>query len=543
MDAASDSATGAGVDAASRDATVHPRDAGRDATLVSDAGSGSDATSADASTPPDAPTCDDESMDVLSTSDAQVDAESDGTVVSDAGVACLSPDAGLGGIGVPAGTVATASGSYLTQTPEGVITGTGWNAGAFSGWIELTFAAPVTLDGIQLVAGADPTATETYTLTGFQGSTSVSLGSWTDTVEGNCQCAPLLPPMLFAAGSYDAIQIAVNGGASWVAINQISLLTSSCPGSGDAGTPDSGNPDSGMQGEAGAPDAKSPTDAAEASAEASVCNLGVVAATPIPPLAGTVTVTGTEGVPGGPVLAGGCQPFVTGTTSGTLTFSITSVGCYISYLDASGLTYTSTINAPMTFDGDKYTCIYQYDPPAGPQTYAACPELDNLQNDLNATVLLSVTRSTGAVSLSRLCSAGEGCTVGPGEGTRSTQFGLNGSLSCADVEDGGSPYIVCGTSTCAAATQFCCAQLSDGGTGCLDNSYLGPCRIEYDCSGPESCPLDNVCCTTPVALGVVATCQAGTTCPQGTMTVCGSDEDCPDTETCTDSNPGICGSE
>jgi hypothetical protein len=353
--------------------------------------------------------------------------------------------------------------------------------------------------------------------------------------------------MLFAAGSYDAIQIAVNGGASWVAINQLSLLTSSCPGSGDAGAPlDAGAPDAPIDtgtGDSAFSDVNAPTDAAEASAEASVCNLGVVAATPIPPLAGTVTVTGTEGIPGGPVLAGGCQPFVTGSTSGTLTFSITSVGCYISYLDAGGLTYTSTINAPMTFDGDKYTCIYQYDPPAGPQTYAACPELDNLQNNLGATVSLSVTRSTGAVTLSRLCSAGEGCTEGPGEGTPSTQFALSGSLSCADVEDGGSPYIVCGTSTCAAATQFCCAQLPDGGTGCLDDSYLGPCRIEYDCSGPESCPADNVCCTTPVALGVVATCQAGTTCPQGAKTVCGSDEDCPFDETCTDSNPGICAGE
>jgi hypothetical protein len=404
MDAASDGATG--PDAASRDATVHPRDAGRDAML--DVEPGSDATSADASTPAEASTCDDGFMDVLSTSDTQVDAEDDLTVVS------------------------------------------------------------------------------------------------------------------------------------------------------DAGTPDSGTQDSGTSVEAGAPDApvdtgtadtalsdvNAPADAAEASAEASVCNLGVVVATPIPPLSGTVNVSGTEGVPGGTVLAGDCQEFVAGTTSGTLTFSITSVGCYISYLDASGKTYTSTINAPSTFDGDKYTCIYNYGAPAGPQTYAACPELDGLQNTLSAAVSLSVTRSTGAVSFSRLCGTGGGCTFGFGPGSPSTQFTLSGSLSCADAggEDGGGLVIVCGASTCPTATQFCCGLLeSDGGIGCLDNAdNSGPvCLSFYYCSGPESCPPDNVCCTTPGTRG--STCQDGTTCPSDGMTLCEADGDCPLGETCNGSDLGTCG--
>jgi hypothetical protein len=240
-------------------------------------------------------------MDVLSTPDAQVDAGSDGTVVPDAGVACLSPDAGLdalGGIGVPAGTVVTASGSYSTQTPEGVITGTGWNAGAFSGWIELTFAAPVTLNGIQLVAGASPTATETYTLTGFQGGTPVSLGSWTDTVEGNCQCSVLLPPMLFAAGSYDAIQVNVNGGASWVAINQISLLTSVCPGSGDAGTPvDAGAPDAPIDtgaADSALSDVNAPTDAADAGVVTDAQNVDSGVPSCLVPGTYAIPVTGTN---------------------------------------------------------------------------------------------------------------------------------------------------------------------------------------------------------------------------------------------------------
>jgi hypothetical protein len=85
--------TGSGIDEGSGNATgvdlegrrrhpPHVCDAGKDATQ--DAGAGSDATTEDASTPRDALTSDDGSTDVLSTSDAQVDAESDVTV-SDAG--------------------------------------------------------------------------------------------------------------------------------------------------------------------------------------------------------------------------------------------------------------------------------------------------------------------------------------------------------------------------------------------------------------------------------------------------------------------------
>jgi hypothetical protein len=172
---------------------------------------------------------------------------------SEAGISCTNSDAGLAGIGIPPGTTATASGTFSPNTPDLAIDGTiatGWNAGAFTGWIQLTFPAPLAFNGIQLVADAAPTAMETYTLTGFQGNTAVPLGSWTDTVLGSCNCTVLLPPMLVAAGTYDAIRIDVQGNQSWVAINEISILTMDCP-AGDGGS-------FGM--DAGAQDATAATD-------------------------------------------------------------------------------------------------------------------------------------------------------------------------------------------------------------------------------------------------------------------------------------------
>src|ERR1017187_593038 len=145
------------------------------------------------------------------------------------GAACSNSRNGLGGIGVPAGTTATASASW-NSTPANAIDGTlvpGWNAGNYTGWIALTFPAPVTLNGIALGAVSLPTTTETYTITGFQGGTSVPLGSWSDTVDTGFVVD--LPPMLFAAGTYDGIRIDIQGNASWVSLSEISLLTVDCP--------------------------------------------------------------------------------------------------------------------------------------------------------------------------------------------------------------------------------------------------------------------------------------------------------------------------
>ena len=94
------------------------------------------------------------------------------TDVSDAvtafDAACVDA-AGLGGIVIPSGTVATATASYTTYTPDRAIDGdmsTVWNSGGPPGSITLTFPYPVTLDGVIVAADANPRTTETYKVYG-----------------------------------------------------------------------------------------------------------------------------------------------------------------------------------------------------------------------------------------------------------------------------------------------------------------------------------------------------------------------------------------
>jgi len=74
----------------------------------------------------------------------------------------------LGGIGVPAGTTASASASYSTNTPDKAIDGIlgrGWNSGSGSGWLRLDFPAPTALTGIRIAALASPTTDEKFVIT------------------------------------------------------------------------------------------------------------------------------------------------------------------------------------------------------------------------------------------------------------------------------------------------------------------------------------------------------------------------------------------
>jgi Cys-rich repeat protein len=352
--------------------------------------------------------------------------------------------------------------------------------------------------------------------------------------------------MLFAEGTYDAIQIAVQGGASWVAINEVSLLTASCP------APDGGvfGADSGAQGEAGAQDASAqdgaiseaaaPADAAEDSPEASPCALSTVAATPFPSLSGSASVTGTEETPTGAGVISGCFALVGNPSSGTITFSITSTGCAFSYVDANGKTFTSALSGAATFDGDTYECE-ESQASFGSQLESICPELDGLENGVGGIVSLVVTRSTGAVSVSRSCSdSGVGsCPIGnypSGNGVLTNDLDLTGFLSCADAGSGagGGPQIHCGTTSCSATSQVCCFQLGDelaeAGTLCIDPSADCSPGVAIACSGPESCLPEEVCCTgIGLGNGLQAACQEGSTCPAGSNgeILCESNADCP----------------
>ena len=119
------------------------------------------------------------------------------------------------------GTVATASASLSADaTPDKAIDGditTRWNAGTFTGWITLTFPAPVAISGLRLHVHASPETTESYTVT--SSSSATPIGSATADVLP--QPGIVLPDILIPPASYSDITITVNGGSSWVTIDAI----------------------------------------------------------------------------------------------------------------------------------------------------------------------------------------------------------------------------------------------------------------------------------------------------------------------------------
>jgi hypothetical protein len=152
------------------------------------------------------------------------DAAPDAVAVVDAGpipdAACLTDG------GMPLGTIALASGGTASNMSEparaidGVVA-TSWNANDYNGWIELYFPAPTMAGSIQLIANGSG-STEIYTLSGVSGGTTTPLGSWTFPVAG-WGTPDTLPTMRFPQNTFDAIRIDVQGGSSWVAINEIAV--------------------------------------------------------------------------------------------------------------------------------------------------------------------------------------------------------------------------------------------------------------------------------------------------------------------------------
>jgi hypothetical protein len=135
----------------------------------------------------------------------------------------------LGGVGIPAGTVATASASYTQQGPELAIDGslsTPWNSGGFSGWLKLEFPKPTAITAVHIQAGAKPTTNVTYTITA---DSQTTIGSGTRQVAAGSATGSVLEPIAVTPGSYSSITITVSGGASWVQINELSLINDECP--------------------------------------------------------------------------------------------------------------------------------------------------------------------------------------------------------------------------------------------------------------------------------------------------------------------------
>lgn len=142
---------------------------------------------------------------------------------------CSTSDAGLGGIGVPMGTTASASSSWQTSTPDKSIDGdlgTGWNAGGYSGSLTITFPQAQVMNGIHIATAALPASQETWTVYGYQNSMPTMIGSATMTAP---QGVAVLAPINVMVGGYDQIRIDVTAQSSWASIVEVSILTPNCP--------------------------------------------------------------------------------------------------------------------------------------------------------------------------------------------------------------------------------------------------------------------------------------------------------------------------
>jgi hypothetical protein len=135
----------------------------------------------------------------------------------------------LGGTGIPAGTVPSASASYAPSLPIHAIDGdlsTGWNSGSSSGWLRLEFPAPTYLTGVRILAMATPSTNETYTINADLLTSPI--GSATRLVYSGT-AGTILDPIVVTPGTYSSLTITINGGSSWVEIGEISLITPTCP--------------------------------------------------------------------------------------------------------------------------------------------------------------------------------------------------------------------------------------------------------------------------------------------------------------------------
>lgn len=134
------------------------------------------------------------------------------------------------GVGVPAGTVTTASNSDDTDPSANAIDGDvvdEWSSGTTAAWITLTFPTPVMIGAVLIHADAKPQNNEIFTLS--TSSSTVPLASLTATIM-EAPAGTLLPELSIPPGLYRDITVAVNAGSSWVGVNEIWLLAAStCP--------------------------------------------------------------------------------------------------------------------------------------------------------------------------------------------------------------------------------------------------------------------------------------------------------------------------
>jgi hypothetical protein len=433
----------------------------------------------------------------------------------DAGV-CSAVNDGLGGIGVPAGTTATSDAGSSTPPSAAIdgLVGTGWVATGSSATLTLNFPEPVTFTGVGLnVSVAAPTSSNLITFTGLQGETQTIIGTYDNTtvaipsgVNFDMPAIPFPSPV-----TYDGLSILFAFPA--VTVNEVSLINPSCPpGQGGSFATGTGAPiDAGLS-SGGGQDA--------GASEAGVCELPPFPFFGTAELTGTLATLSTTGIT--------CVPLgAPAPSQGTVTFSVGAAGCSFIYTDSSGAQYVSNLLSTISSAGDTVSCGVSTGEFQAPQAYSPCPELGGHDDGLNTDVAFSVTRSTGAVSISRLCAWSDAVCGGPTDTFDAmgpaTSLQLSGSVTCPN---GGnlSGVIQCGFGTCSTPSQSCCEFANPQSLGAVCATTVNPScprglggvSTAVVCDGPESCPAGFVCCPGQVGTAITTpTCQAQS-CPTTT---------------------------
>ena len=125
----------------------------------------------------------------------------------------------------PGGSTATASGAY-SSAPGDAVDGdesTSWNAGDYTGWLDIVFPHAIYFDRIRIAATALPECIEPYTFTGYLAGASTPLGSASIDVPEGTDWVPTVP---IPAGTYDELRIDVGSSASWIAIAEVVVYDS-----------------------------------------------------------------------------------------------------------------------------------------------------------------------------------------------------------------------------------------------------------------------------------------------------------------------------
>jgi hypothetical protein len=134
---------------------------------------------------------------------------------------------GMLGFAPPEGTTASASSEYtpqysadksIDQNKESY-----WNAGTYTGSIELKFPNPTEFNFIHITTNAKPVRTVSYIIYGLKNGEWIKISE--EVTQSLKDTFTTSPPIKVKEGAYEAIKIDGNGGSSWLAISEITLGT------------------------------------------------------------------------------------------------------------------------------------------------------------------------------------------------------------------------------------------------------------------------------------------------------------------------------